>query len=96
MELFIIVDCWPVWVVYSSTLPNLCKVSYDFYALAWINERINVAVSYVRDSFERSTPLVWFGVNSFGCHMTLTYLFSAEVTPPTEITMFRYIRSICE
>ena len=50
--------------------------------------RILRRTAFVLGSFERSIPLVWAGVKVLPCHVTLTYLFSAEVTPPTKIAFF--------
>jgi len=36
------------------------------------------------------------GGDSFGYHVTLTYVFSAKISPPTNIPVFRFILAICE
>jgi len=40
---------------------------------------------------ERSFFLVELVVKVLWCHVTLTYLFSAKMTPPVKITFFHYI-----
>jgi len=44
----------------------------------------------------KDTTLVWMGVKSLGCYVTLTYLFSDEVTSLMKIMFVSLYLSICE
>jgi len=68
--------------------------NYVISALKWRNAVAVPCVaqlSFWVNSLESSIPLVWLGLNSFGYHVIMTYVFSAEITPATKITFFRFI-----
>jgi len=56
----------------------------------WLTERCDrlcVSQSFRSWFVGKAIPLVALGVNSFGYHATLTYVFSGEIIHPTNIAL---------